>query len=320
MKNSRRVAGGCLLAILAAACESGVTPLPAPTSPAPVSLQTLSISGIPAALAVDETAQLAANGAYSDGHTADVTAQVRWATRSLACLIDAAGTLRGIIEADCEIEASLDDVKASASIRIGPSNTFTITGTVRERWAPKSAGMAGTVTILSGDRAGQRVTTGADGTFTIAGVPKATVQLIATADGFDSVTTTVSPARASTEFMMEPVMVSHNGRFVYRADLDSFDRQFVRIEFRVSHQGPVTIRLVSDQEQCEVSYQGVYGASLRRSDGTRLWSLGCPEEGVPESRTQIVPPGDYSILIGAMNGPLDRWPLRAYFVSYPEGQ
>lgn len=308
-----------VLALLAAACDSGVA-TPVPTSPAAVTLQALSIDGFPSAFAVDAQAQLQARGAYSDGHTADVTAQVRWATLSLACLIDTSGMLTAMVEGDCDVEASLGDVKATSSVRVGASNLFTVSGVVRERWAPKSAGMAGTVTILSGDRAGQRVTTGADGTFTIAGVPKATVQLVATADGFDSVTTTVSPARASTEFMMEPVMVSHDGRFVYRADLDSFDRQFVRIEFRVSHQGPVTIRLVSDQEQCEVSYQGVYGASLRRSDGTRLWSLGCPEEGVPESRTQIVPPGDYYILIGAMNGPLDRWPLRAYFVSYPEEQ
>lgn len=255
-----------VLALLTVACDSGVGG-PSPTSPTPAALQTIAITGLPPAFAVEEAARLSASGRYSDGTTADVTAQVRWSTLSAACVIDQSGMLTAMAAETCEVEAALGDVAGRTSVQITSSKVFTISGVIRERWGPQSPGMRGTITIVSGERAGHRVMTEADGSFSIAGVPKGSVQVVAAAEDFEPLTMTVSPPRATAEFMMEPVLIEERYRYI-PVFSDPWNHAEY-IPFTITHGGPLTVQLSSNQQQCEISYAGVFDASWQNPDGSR---------------------------------------------------
>jgi hypothetical protein len=303
-----------VVALLAAACDAGVA-TPVPTSPAAVTLQALSIDRFPSEFAVDAKAQLQARGAYSDGHTADVTGQVRWATLSLACLIDTAGMLTAMAEGDCDVEASLGDVKATSSVRVGASNIFTVSGVVRERWGRRSPGIRGTVTIVTGTRSGQRVTTEADGTFSLTGLPKGIVQIEAVADSYEPITVSVSPSRPTAEFMLEPVMERYARDFAN--PVETLLNNWTTIRLHLSRRGPVTLRLTSNRQQCEVSYFTVFSARLVTGSGDAISP--CYGEFAVESR-EIVDPGEHVISVftswlGSVSGGVPT--QRDLVVTYP---
>lgn len=309
----RPLAVGALLLLLAG-CDSNPVPT-TPVSPTPVTLQTLTIAGIPAELAVEESVQLSAHAVYSDGRNSNVTSQVRWASLSLACLVDASGMLTALAAELCEVEATLEGRTAAASLRISHANVFTISGTVRERWAPRSPGMQATVTVTSGARAGDRIVTNADGTFVIARVPKETVELTATADGFEDRSVTVTPSRPTAELMMESNTTSREGTFVYIPLHPDFYQE-VTFAFRATEYGPVTVQLSSYSGNCEVSHHTAFYAFLTRQDGSVLWSEAMCD-GVPVNHTQIVPAGDYRVTVRIVNDMRSDQPPR-YFVSYPQ--
>lgn len=303
---------------LAAACGGG------PTSPAPpvaVTLQRVTITGLPEAFAVEEKAQLAASATYSDGRTETVTSRVTWSATSSACSIGTGGLLSAVAEGDCGVEAALDGVKAAASVMVGPSKFFTISGVVRERFGPGSPGIPGSVTIINGEQAGRRVATNADGTFSIPGVPRATLQLRAEAGGFESNTTDVAPASPSAQFMLEPEMAVVERRFVPLPSWDEAMYQTLEMRVTVTHRGVLTLRLSSNQQHCEISYASVFYAQVYKPDRNGIRPLDvavCPPGPSVEERTLLLDPGSYTIYVGVMNSLSgSASPYRDVYLRYP---
>ena len=207
-----------------------------------------------------------------------------------------------------------------------PSDKFTVSGAVRERWGVGTPGIQSSVTVVSGAHAGRRITTNIDGTFALTRVPKESIQIRAEAAGFEPLTVDVSPDRPSVELMVEPIMVEDERSLEIEAPPRSneffvLSYQNVDIPFTTGRRGPVTVRLSSNQPSCEVSYGGVYGASIQKADGTRLQVAVCP--GSPNvavltaEKTEPMAPGKYVLQVHMMNVYWVPGQLRKVLLRYP---
>lgn len=301
-------------AILAAACGSDP-----PTTPAPVTLRSLSITGMPSGFWAEERVQLGAQATYSDGRTDNATERVRWATRTLACIIDSAGMLTGTSEGDCTVEASLEGVTTTASVRVGAARFFTVSGRVREEFGIGQPAMArAPVVVVSGAKAGHRVETDSAGMFTITNLPRESVQLRIEPDGYAPVSVTAAPGSPALDVLVPPQLVVDERSFPITGSGSS---TVVEIPFTVRHRGPFVLRLTANTQQCEVSYTTVFEAWLLRS-GVRLVSL-CPNwnrtgmqpPALAEDR-RILEPGDYLVRAFSSNWCCSGEDRRMY-LSYP---
>ena len=307
----RALAG--LVIFTAAACGAD-----APTAPAPVTLRALAITGMPASFWAEERVALAAQATYSDGRTENATGRVRWATRTLSCLVDAAGVLTGASEGDCTVEASLDGVTAAASVRVGAARFFSLTGRVREEFGIGQPVMARVpVVVVNGPKAGHRVETDAAGVFTIGELPREPVQIRLQADGYAPVTLTAAPGTPPLDVMVSPVIHIEERSFPETGP--EMWRQ-VDFPFTVWRRGPFVLRLTADYQQCEVSYSTVFSAALWRS-GVQLVGLcpywnrsGAEPPALVEDR-RILDPGDYVVRVGY--SPAFIGGNRRMYLSYP---
>jgi hypothetical protein len=302
------------LAVLTAAACGATTP----TQPDSVTLRALAITGMPSSFWADERVALAAQATYSDGRTETATGRVRWATRTLACLVDGAGMLTGASEGDCTVEASLDGVTATAAVRVGAARFFSVTGRVREEFGVGQPAMARvSVVVVNGPKAGHRVETDAAGMFTISDVPREVVQLRVEADDYAPLTLSVAPGDPPQDVLVSPV-ISIDERSFPESGSDLWRE--VQISFTVRHRGPFVLRLTANQQQCEVSYHTVFSATLLRTGVQLAWV--CPDwnrsgtepPALGEDR-RILEPGDYIIRVGY--SPWLFGSNRRMYLSYP---
>lgn len=309
---SRFFAAG--VALLAAAC--GANP---PTTPAPVTLRSLSITGMPSSFWAEERVQLGAQAVYSDGRTDSATERVRWVTRTLACIVDSAGMLTATSEGDCTVEASLEGVTATASVRVGAARFFTVSGRVREEFGIGQPAMTGApVVVVSGAKAGQRVETNTAGMFTVANLPREPVQLRIEPEGYAPISMTAAPGSPPLDVLVSPQLVVDERSFPIAG---SWRSTVVEIPFTVRHRGPFVLRLTANTQQCEVSYQTVFEVQLLQS-GVRVVSL-CPNwnligmqpPALAEDR-RILEPGDYMVRVFSANWCCSGEDRRMY-LSYP---
>ena len=150
----------------------------------------LRITGTAMLFAAGETTQLTAFADFSDGTTADVTAESRWDSSSPEI---ATVTQTGLVTARTlgavSISARYPATNlptsrfAATTISITPPGTFVATGRVRE---PGSGGVPGARILLIAT--GQSILTPPSGAFSIAGLTDG--RMLITKDGFESVSAT----------------------------------------------------------------------------------------------------------------------------------
>ena len=161
----------CAVGMLAG-CDKAVEP---PTTPTGATLQSVTIAGLPAELAVGDRAQLTARATWSDARTEDVTARARWTSASGTCLITPAAMISATEPGACAITAAVDAVSGRAAATVTPARSFTISGVVREKYQLREPPLAGAaVTLASGAQAGRTATADSLGRYVFEGVPTRT--------------------------------------------------------------------------------------------------------------------------------------------------
>ncbi len=83
------------------------------------SLKSISIAAPKSTIATNETEQLKATGAFSDGSNSDVTAQVAWSSSNTAVVnANSAGAVTGVSAGTANIAASMNGVSATTAITV----------------------------------------------------------------------------------------------------------------------------------------------------------------------------------------------------------
>lgn len=194
-----------------------------------------------------------------------------------------------------------------------PSTTFTASGVVRDQWGVESPPVpSATVTLMTGAQAGRQVITGQDGAFTFSGVPNGPVVIRASAEGFISGTIDVAPWRPMADVLLGPVMEVVERSFAPPEVLSSHYEQWF-IPFTVGRRGPVTLRLSSNQRECESSYQTTYWAQIEG----RPKLIVCPPGPLTVERTEVLDPGRYSLRVVVMRLGMLPTDKREMYLSYP---
>jgi hypothetical protein len=262
----------------------------------------MTILGLPADFAQGDTAQLTAKGTWSDGHTEDVTARVRWSSRTPTCVVTPAGLASALQTGSCAIDAALDTVSTEATTTIGPSRTFTIAAVVRERDETHQPPIPGAVlTLTSGAQAGRTVTADALGRFTFASVPSERVTVQVTADGFDGAIFTASPDQPTADVMLAAAQVTYSWSSQTPPGVN------VTVPFHVTHRGAGTLTLLSTFTECG-TYATFWAWVAPASDPNSFAVLArspC-KAGVPSIGTGDLPPGDYVLNIEVVTGSFSR--------------
>ena len=112
------------------AASSGVTSNAATltVNPVPVTLSSIAITPSPAAVGKSSTVQFTAMGTYSDGHMADLTAQVAWSsTASGIATINQSGLATGVAAGNAQIVAALSGRSAMATLTVNPATLASLT-------------------------------------------------------------------------------------------------------------------------------------------------------------------------------------------------
>lgn len=123
-----RAAGGLVLFVLAAACDSPTGPSRNGTEPGRNRLEIVSST----AIAPQETTDVKAFLAGPNGARQDVTARVTWTTSDPAVLsVSSGGRVSGGAVGEATLRAILDDLSASTTVIVVPAGTFRLAGIVR---------------------------------------------------------------------------------------------------------------------------------------------------------------------------------------------
>lgn len=193
-----------LATLVMCACDRHSAPVPtAPspggTTPPPdvptAALVRVTASGNTTLSAVGETTQLKVTGQYSDGTTKDLVDVPGWvSTDPNTIAVSSTGLATARRLGSAYVYFNYQSKQATVTVKATPPGTFVIWGRVRE---PGSGGLANVA--VRTDR-GETLMTDTDGLYTTGGL-SGTVQLSATADGFEP----VSVKAASDEFQDLPL-------------------------------------------------------------------------------------------------------------------
>ena len=228
-----RLTIGLIAACTMVMASCSATPTSAPASAAAPTLSSINIEpAYPPDLAVGDTRQFTATGTYADGATADITAQVTWASDNAGtAAIDATGQATGKAAGTVNIKAALSGITSPAvrltlvaaatgptlssiniepaspvSLAVGATRQFTATGTYsdgataditdRVNWASAATG---TATIGSTEQATGSAAGTANITAALSGItsPAVSLTVLAIATGTKLSAIAVEPAASA---------------------------------------------------------------------------------------------------------------------------
>ena len=158
-------------------CDSS-TKMTQPTTMGP-SVTELTISGLPPALKVGQTAQLTASVTLSDGAKKDATSGVTWqSTEPTVATVSSTGLLTTTGAGEALLTATLQGVKGTAKLLVSklapPLTPYEISGVVHESAPTENVLLPDAVVqVVGGKLDGQQVSTNATGAFTLPAVTEA---------------------------------------------------------------------------------------------------------------------------------------------------
>ena len=172
------------LAAMAACGDPPVGPSrtpPPPPPPPPNAVTSLRIEG-PTTIPPEASAQFRLIATFSNGTTADVSAQANWTSDNTSVLsFSPGGAAKTGTRGEVHISARYQSQFGQAHVFVLEEGTFRVTGSVQE----SGFGLAGArIEVLSGTGAGQSATTGSSGSYAFYGLA-GNVMLEATLDGFE---------------------------------------------------------------------------------------------------------------------------------------
>src|SRR5258706_8227959 len=108
-------------------------------------LKTIAVTPATASIAPGATQQFRATGAYSDGSSSDITAQVTWSsgTASVATIGASTGLATGVTQGSSVITATLSGVSGTATLNVASLLSIAVTPN------PASVGLGGTVQLTA---------------------------------------------------------------------------------------------------------------------------------------------------------------------------
>ena len=283
----------CAVGMLAG-CDKAVEP---PTTPTGATLQSVTIAGLPAELAVGDRAQLTARATWSDARTEDVTARARWTSASGTCLITPAAMISATEPGACAITAAVDAVSGRAAATVTPARSFTISGVVREKYQLREPPLAGAaVTLASGAQAGRTATADSLGRYVFEGVPRERVTVRANREGFEPAAVEVSPDAPQADLFLGPV----NAVLVYDTRVRGNRGEFLTLPFRVTHRGPATLVLTLEKNECG-TVESFLTWVRRTTDPTVLFGGSSCRPGTFVTNA-VLDPGEYELIAYSTHG------------------
>lgn len=203
---------------LTATCDD--PPVRVPTAPTTPSIVALTIEG-PDTLAPGASAPYRAIVRLSDGtqKIATVESGVVWSTSSANLRVDATGLVTAMVAGEAALTARISPRSATRSILSVPDGTYRVTGVVREAEAPHLPITGARVEALPGPAA---VTTGANGTYRLYGVPPGAT-LHVTAEGYRAAGRNLQLTSHAVEDMaleLEGPRLGLGGNYTITIDMD----------------------------------------------------------------------------------------------------
>jgi hypothetical protein len=208
----------------------------------------------------------------------------------LNCVVTTAGAVTALDVGGCGVSAAYGGASADANVIVAPPRIYTISGVVREKYAVREPAIPlATVTLTTGPQAGRRVTADALGRYVFEGVPIGAVGVRAEAAGFEPATEEATLARPTFDFFLFPP--SESIRWNSRTDLPGVTT------FRVTHRGPASLTAWAEQYECG-TYE-TFGAYVTPTTGPgdAVFGLFPCRPGVEETKTVVLEPGEYHLVV-----------------------
>jgi len=223
------------------------SPFPPSVSAIPPSVSALSVSGIDVPLVAGQSVQLTATATLSDGTSSDVTARVSWSSENTAvATISSAGLLQVVGGGEASLVATYQDLTARAPVLVG----FDVSGQIREA-EPFSTPIANAqVEVIGGPSAGQKVTSDANGRFSLAGITRGGFALVFSKDGYVTVQRVVDALPRDAH--PDVVLLQAQKTFTWRSDAKSGRWTF---PITISRRSPVSLSFVGEGD---CTLQGTY--------------------------------------------------------------
>jgi len=194
--------------------SAATAPATASASAAPLILvlKEIVIEG-PETIAPLATGRFTARGIGFDGTSQDLTSKVTWSATGLsaqgaiaasqALRMSGSGEATGIAPGEASVRATLSGLSSNArAVMVLDPGTYRVTGMMSESQEPVPSG---TVEVISGTRAGLKVTTTQGGQYALYGLA-GTVVLRASALGYEPQDHTISiPGQTVENFVLQPV-------------------------------------------------------------------------------------------------------------------
>jgi hypothetical protein len=185
--------------VLTSACHGAVGPTQA-TPP----LDSLELSGAPAAGTVGDRFPLKVIATNVHGETQDVTSRVTWRSSSEATAVVSGGELMLVGAGETEIRASLEQVSASFRVSVArrPPDTSTLSGHVSDSTSSKGVPSA-MVQIVDGPNAGRSAVTDESGFYSLPSLMQGNFTVRVTRGGYE---TTEAAAALSADTRLDLMM------------------------------------------------------------------------------------------------------------------
>jgi hypothetical protein len=182
----RSLAALALCVAVTSACHGTV----GPTQASPP-LDSLELSGVPAAGTVGDRFPLKVIATNLHGESSDVTTRVTWSTSSAATAAVSGSELMLVGAGESEIRASLEQVSASFRVSVvpRPPDTSTLSGHVRDAASGKGVPSA-MVLVIGGANAGRNALTDDSGFYSLPSLVQGSVTIRVTRSGYGSTETT----------------------------------------------------------------------------------------------------------------------------------
>lgn len=166
------------------ACGSSVQPTELP--PPPVTVTSISISGLGESTTVGEELSARLTASLSDQTTQDVTSQATWETSDAAvATVSSSGVVTTLSAGECSIRAVYRNVSASTRLSVAPRSPGlgTIAGVVSDSVSGRPV-VGARVTVVDGSDAGRASQTDDNGYYSLGGVVNGALMLRVVRDGY----------------------------------------------------------------------------------------------------------------------------------------
>jgi carboxypeptidase family protein len=183
----------------------------------------------------------------------------------------------------------------------GAPNT-TVTGTVRERYAPDTVPVAGaTVTLSSAGQPELRTRTDRLGRYTFTNVTSQAATLIAERQDFQRSTTEVIPGQAVEDILLAPEAMDFewDNRSKLPSGAQRSGEWTQRIPFTMAHWGPTTVTISSSPRWACGTYGEFYSWVVRPHDlSVHLLQVSTCRPSETRTGSALLSPGEYIMEIG----------------------